>query len=100
MDDLSSGPTAESPDFSTCRNCGGAIGWDDWSYTHMENGFSTCGTIISGGRKPRGLVGRVMKGLGLSGVVDPTITTNPDYAGKTAEPVEWGDPGCYPGRTV
>jgi hypothetical protein len=85
------GADERSPDFSTCRNCGKAIGWDDYSYTHMDTGFAECGLTISGGKKPSGWLERLLK-PGTSAVLDPVLTQTSDPAliGKRAEPVEWG----------
>lgn len=77
-----------SPDFSVCEHCGVPIGWDDYSYTHMTNGFATCGTKITGGQRPKGALKRLMRSVGVTGVVNPVITQDPNINTR-AEPVEW-----------
>lgn len=79
----------DSPDFSTCEHCGERIGWDDYSYTHMTNGFATCGTKMMGGSRPRGFLKRLTEHLGIEARVDPQVIEDPAWAGRTAEPVEW-----------
>ncbi len=81
-------PDALSPDFAICEHCKMLIGWDDYSYTHLSNGFASCGTTISGGSKPRGIIGRTVRSLGLTAVVNPTITQDPAFT-TVAEPREW-----------
>lgn len=76
----------DSPDFAVCEHCGEPIGWDDISYTHMSNGFATCGTIVGGGTKIRSFLGAPMPA---GAVLDPEIIEDPDFAGKRAEPTSW-----------
>lgn len=90
MSDWGPPATKDSPDFSTCRNCGVAIGWDDYSYTHLDTGFVECGLTISGGEQPPGWLSRMLK-RGITATLNPEITqtTDPKLAGKRAGPVEW-----------
>ena len=72
------------PDHSTCRNCGTAISWDEYSYTHDDTGFADCGIMFTGGTlKP------YKDGLNL--LVNPEITLT-RHDGAYAEPREWGAP--------
>lgn len=66
------------PDHSTCRHCGIAISWDEYSYTHDDTGFADCGIVFSGGQRTSGG----------SFLLNPEITmTRTD--GARAEPIEW-----------
>lgn len=53
--------TLECPDETICRNCGGYIGWDDWSYIHdggdmdcVRNNRQTSAEPIEWDRRVRG----------------------------------------------
>ena len=67
----------ESPDHSTCRNCGQRISWDDYSYTHDSNGFADCGIVISEGTRIGGCA------------IDPNIRQSSTKKRRYAEPMEW-----------
>lgn len=65
-----------------CRNCGIAISWDEYSYTHDDTGFVDCGIVFSGGQRMSG--GNFL--------LNPEMTvTRAD--GARAEPVEWTGEG-------
>lgn len=68
-----------TPDHVPCRHCGQPISWDEVCWTHDSSGFSTCGTVVRGGTT-------LVPGITL----DPDIIEDPQYNGKTAEPVgDW-----------
>lgn len=71
----------QSPDHSTCVNCGEPITWDDVCYVHDGTGFADCGLIIEGGAA-----------LGDRLTLDPEIKVDAAFDGMCAKPVEWGEP--------